>query len=99
MKPVRFVEMGCPAVDKGANQPNAFYDPKSAESGLPHFSSGSRDDVVQRRAVEAFCAHWADPSANPASVEYAGRMIPEDGVTLWAWDARPFPAFPAREDV
>ncbi len=58
MKPVRFVEMGCPAVDKGANQPNVFYDPKSSESALPHFSDGSRDDLVQRAAIEAFHAHW-----------------------------------------
>ncbi|MEZ6028152.1 MAG: glycoside hydrolase/phage tail family protein [Hyphomonadaceae bacterium] len=99
MKPVRFVEMGVPAVDKGANQPNVFYDPKSSESALPHFSSGRRDDLIQRRAVEAFHAHWADPDNNPFSTEYAGRMLPDDGIALWAWDARPFPAFPLRDDV
>jgi len=99
MKPVRIVEMGCPAVDKGANQPNVFYDPKSSESALPHFSDGSRDDLIQRRAIEAFQLHWLDPSNNPASVVYDGRMLPEDGVALWAWDARPFPAFPARGDA
>ncbi len=82
MKPVRFVEMGCPAVDKGANQPNVFYDPKSSESALPHFSSGSRDDLIQRRAIEAFQLHWLDPSKNPASPVYDGRMLPEDGVAL-----------------
>jgi hypothetical protein len=99
MKPVRFVEMGAPAVDKGANQPNVFYDPKSSESALPHFSEGSRDDVIQRRAIEAFHAHWSDAANNPASGEYDGRMVPEDGIALWAWDARPFPAFPARSDA
>jgi len=99
MKPVRFVEMGTPAVDKGANQPNVFYDPKSSESALPHFSDGSRDDVIQRRAIEAFHAHWSDAANNPASDEYDGRMVPDDGIALWAWDARPFPAFPARGDV
>jgi hypothetical protein len=99
MKPVRFVEMGAPAVDKGANQPNVFYDPKSSESALPHFSTGRRDDVIQRRAIEAFHAHWADAAKNPASSVYAGRMLPDDGVALWAWDARPFPAFPLRDDV
>jgi hypothetical protein len=26
-------------------------------------------------------------------------MVPADGIGLWAWDARPFPAFPARNDV
>ncbi len=99
MKPVRFVEMGVPAVDRGANQPNVFYDPKSSESSLPHFSDGSRDDVIQRRAIEAFHAFWRDTGNNPASTVYDGRMLPEDGVVLWAWDARPFPAFPGRSDV
>ena len=31
-KPFWFTELGCPAVDKGANQPNVFVDPKSSES-------------------------------------------------------------------
>lgn len=90
MKPVRFVEMGCPAVDRGANQPNVFFDPKSSESALPHFSSGARDDLIQRRAIEAFAATWR---ADPAN------MVPADGVAVWAWDARPFPAWPGRADV
>ena len=38
-KPIRFTEIGCPAVDRGPNQPNVFYDPKSAESFLPYFSA------------------------------------------------------------
>lgn len=96
LKPVRFVEFGCPAIDKGANQPNVFYDPKSSESGLPHFSDGSRDDLIQRRAIEAFHAHWA--ADNPL-VDPDMHMLPEDGIALWAWDARPWPAFPARVDV
>lgn len=99
MKPVRLVEMGVPAVDKGANQPNVFYDPKSSESALPYFSDGARDDVIQRRAIEAFHAHWGNGANNPASGVYDGRMIPEDGIALWAWDARPYPAFPARGDA
>lgn len=98
MKPVRFVEMGAPAVDKGANQPNVFYDPKSSESALPHFSNASRDDLIQRSTVEAFHAHW-DEAGNPSSGIYEGRMIPDDGIALWAWDARPYPAFPADEDA
>lgn len=99
MKPVRFVEMGVPAVDKGGNQPNVFYDPKSSESALPHFSTGRRDDIIQRRAIEAFHAHWEDTDNNPVSTVYDGRMLPNDGIALWAWDARPFPSFPLRDDV
>ena len=49
MKPVWFTELGCPAVDKGANQPNVFVDTKSAESSLPYFSCGARADSMQRR--------------------------------------------------
>ncbi|MBI3437828.1 MAG: glycoside hydrolase/phage tail family protein [Proteobacteria bacterium] len=44
-KPIWFTEIGCPAVDKGANAPNRFIDDKSAESALPYFSSGARDDA------------------------------------------------------
>lgn len=43
-KPIWFTELGCPAVDKGPNQPNVFPDPKSCESAVPHFSNGGRDD-------------------------------------------------------
>ncbi len=30
-KPIWLTEIGCPAVDKGANQPSVFPDPKSSE--------------------------------------------------------------------
>ncbi len=98
-KPVRFVEFGVPAVNKGANQPNVFFDPKSSESALPHYSDGSRDDLIQRRANEAFHAWWSEAENNPVSVSYGGAMVPADGIALWCWDARVFPAFPARDDV
>ena len=39
-KPIWFTELGCPAVDKGDNQPNVFFDPKSSESLLPPYSRG-----------------------------------------------------------
>ncbi len=82
MKPVWFTELGCAAVDKGANQPNLFPDPKSAESGRPYFSSGAPDGLMQRQFLRAQLRHWA---ADP--------MV--ERVSLWAWDARPWPAFPA----
>ena len=98
-KPIWLTEIGCPAVDKGANQPSVFPDPKSSETGLPHYSSGNRDDLIQRRYLEASLGAF-DPAfnqtpANPVSAVYGGRMIPPDGVHVWTWDARPFPAFPA----
>jgi len=97
MKPIWLTELGCPAVDGGANQPNVFPDPKSSEGGLPHFSSGARDDLVQRRLLEAVIDRFdvaAHPANNPISPVYGGPMVPATGIQLWTWDARPFPAFP-----
>ncbi|MEZ5841437.1 MAG: glycoside hydrolase/phage tail family protein [Hyphomicrobiales bacterium] len=105
MKPIRFTEIGCPAIDLGANQPNVFVDPKSAESAYPWFSSGRRDDDVQR-AMLAAVHRWWDPddpdfeeAANPVSPVYGGRMVDPARLHVWAWDARPFPAFPYMRDV
>lgn len=87
MKPIWFTELGCAAVDKGANQPNVFGDPKSAESALPYFSGGTRSDSQQRRFLEAHLDHWRGGDA-PAG------MVDPDHIYLWTWDARPLPAFP-----
>ena len=35
---VLIAEVGCPAVDRGANQPSVFPDPKSSENRAPYFS-------------------------------------------------------------
>ncbi|XBQ16277.1 MAG: glycoside hydrolase TIM-barrel-like domain-containing protein [Oceanicaulis sp.] len=99
-KPVRLVELGCPAIDKGANQPNVFIDPKSSESFAPYFSTGARDDLIQRRYVETLLDYWAPANGrNPDSPAYAGPMLDLAHSHVWTWDARPFPEFPAREDV
>jgi hypothetical protein len=98
-KPIVFTELGCPAVDKGSNQPNVFVDPKSSESFLPYYSNGARDDLIQRRFLEAHLNFWKDGANNPASTVYAGRMVDTANARAWCWDARPFPAFPARSDV
>ncbi len=94
-KPIRFTELGCGAIDKGSNAPNLFLDPKSSENALPVFSRGTRDDLQQRRHLEAVIDYWA-PSVgnNPVSAVYAGPMIDPAGTALWCWDARPVPAFP-----
>ncbi|MBU2040530.1 MAG: glycoside hydrolase/phage tail family protein [Alphaproteobacteria bacterium] len=97
MKPIRLTEFGCPAVDRGGNAPNLFQDPKSAESALPPFSTGARDDRMQRRALEAVLGHFAATENNPVSAIYGGPMV--EAADAWCWDARPWPAFPAREDV
>ncbi|MBV0912953.1 baseplate multidomain protein megatron [Anianabacter salinae] len=93
-KPIWFTEIGCAAIDKGANQPNRFLDPKSSESGLPLYSNGQRDDLMQIQALRAICDYWSDPAKNPVSDVYGGAMIDVARTHVWAWDARPFPQFP-----
>jgi hypothetical protein len=85
-KPVWFTELGCGAVDKGANQPNVFGDAKSSEDGRPYFSNGAPDPLMQRQVLRAHLAHWA-----------GSEMV--ERLYLWTWDARPYPAFPALSDV
>lgn len=97
MKPIRLTEFGCAAVDRGGNAPNLFLDPKSSESFLPPYSTGARDDRMQRRAIEAVIDHYAVPQNNPVSAVYDGPML--EAMDAWCWDARPYPAFPALEDV
>ncbi len=103
-KPIRLLEAGCAAVDKGPNRPSAFPDPKSSENALPPFSSGTRDDTVLRRCNTAILACFdpaagADEADNPLSPLYGGRMVEEGCIYLWTWDARPYPQFPLLEDV
>lgn len=86
-KPIWFTELGCPAVDKGPNQPNVFVDPKSAENALPYFSGGARSDAVQRRFLDAHHGWWQGSGPEAGMVDL-GHMF------LWTWDARPYPAFP-----
>jgi hypothetical protein len=103
-KPIWLSEIGCPAIEKGANQPSVFPDPKSSENARPYFSSGRRDDLMQRRMLETVLsaldpAFGAGDDLNPVSTVYGGRMLPPDGIHVWTWDARPYPVFPAAADV
>lgn len=99
------MEIGSAAVDKSANQPNVFVDAKSSENALPHFSTGARDDVIQRRFVRAFVEGFnpASPNyvdgINPTSSVYAGRMVDTGRIFVYAWDARPYPAFPYDQEL
>lgn len=93
-KPVWFTEIGCAAVDKGTNQPNKFVDPKSSESALPYHSTGERDEFMQMQYLRAMREYWQDAGNNPVSPVYGGPMIDAERMFVWAWDARPYPAFP-----
>jgi hypothetical protein len=99
-KPVWFTEAGCPAIDKASNQPNVFHDPKSVESRFPYFSNGGRDDFIQRRYIQAIQQFWrGGPDNNPVSNVFGAPMVDSDAIFIWAWDARPFPAFPNLQTV
>ncbi|HTT97774.1 MAG TPA: glycoside hydrolase TIM-barrel-like domain-containing protein [Rhizomicrobium sp.] len=98
-KPIWFCELGCPAIDKGANEPNVFFDPKSSESAVPYYSNGERDDLIQRLFLQAHFEYWNDAANNPVSTVYGAPMVAASRIFAWCWDARPFPFFPARADV
>lgn len=85
-KRVVFSEFGCPAIDRGTNQPNVFFDPKSSESFFPYFSRGNRDDRIMRSYYEAMIQFWEDNSPTG--------MVDVSEMTAWTWDARSDPAFP-----
>ncbi|SLN59906.1 baseplate multidomain protein megatron [Pseudooctadecabacter jejudonensis] len=93
-KPIWFTEIGCAAVDKATNEPNRFVDLKSSESGLPRASNGIRDDYIQMQYLRAMYQFYNDDLSNPTSDVTGIRMVDPDRIHVWAWDARPFPAFP-----
>jgi hypothetical protein len=95
LKPIWFTEFGCPAIDKGSNQPNVFFDPKSSESLAPYFSTGRRDDLIQRAFLEAHLTYWHPANGhNPTSSVYGAPMIDPASLFAWTWDARPYPQYP-----
>ena len=98
-KPIRFTEYGCAAIDKGANQPNRFLDVKSSESGLPRASNGRRDDLIQVQYLRAMREFWQQVANNPVSVLSGQPMVDQARCHVWAWDARPYPAFPGNLDL
>ncbi len=104
-KPFWFMEVGSACADKASNQPNVFVDPKSSETALPYYSRGTRDDLIQRRYLRAMIEAF-DPSApgyisgtNPVSTLTGQPMVALGHIHIYAWDARPFPAFPANTEL
>ncbi len=103
-KSITFAEYGFPACDKCTNQPNLFYSPASNESGTPFWSiwdpsasvSGDywprRDDELYLLALQAVYEYWVTDGNN----ETVGGvpMIQTTFMSVWNWDARPFPTFP-----
>jgi len=98
-KPVWFTEFGCAAVNKGTNQPNRFVDPKSSESGVPKYSDGRRDDLIQMQYLRAVTEFWGDPANNITDPQTGVQMIDMARAHVWAWDARPYPFFPGNRTL
>jgi hypothetical protein len=107
-KPITFTEYGYPTCDKGTNQPNVFFDPKSSESFTPFWSewepaSGGKyrpkqDYVLARLALEAVHEYWFEDGNNEASISGIV-MLERAFCCVWNWDARPFPTFPKLSEV
>jgi GTA TIM-barrel-like domain/Putative phage tail protein len=98
-KPIWFTETGCPAIDKGSNSPNAFYDAKSAESTVPAYSNGDPDAQMQNAFLRAVQSYWETSPQNSTSILYSGKMVDPSRIFYWTWDSRPFPAFPSRTEI
>lgn len=90
-KPIWFTEFGCPAIDKGTNQPDIFYDPRSSESDLPYYSNGQQDEHISRIYAETMLEYWRANSPT--------NMINTLNMFLQNWDVRPFPDYPSRQDA
>jgi hypothetical protein len=102
-KSIAFLEYGFAAVDKGTNQPNVFFDPKSVQSDTPYWSIWDpaqglqpylprRDDTMQISALKAIYEYWNVDGFN--STVGGVVMVQFAFSCVWNWDARPFPVFP-----
>ncbi|WP_296431620.1 glycoside hydrolase/phage tail family protein [Yoonia sp.] len=89
-KPVWFMQLGCAAVDKGANQ----IDPATQ---TPFHSNGARDDLMQLQYLRAVSDFYADGQNNPASDQFAGRMLDTGRMHANGWDPRPYPYWPGNQ--
>lgn len=83
-KPVRLF-YGCPAVDRGANQPEVEINPNASAFAYPHFSNGARDDDSQATYIRAVAEFWATDARG---------MVDVDASAVEGWDARPWPVYP-----
>ena len=113
-KSITFTEYGFPSCDKGTNQPNVFFSPASVESFTPFWSiwdpsaigtsgypaSGlfapRRDDLIYLLALQAVYEYW---QVNNSISETGVLMIQPAFMSVWNWDARPFPYFPQLSSV
>jgi uncharacterized protein (TIGR02217 family) len=109
-KSITFAEYGFPACDRATNQPNVFFDPVSTESFTPFWSVWDpaqsdandywprRDDSLYLLALQAIYQYWVTDGNNETS-SGGMPMLQTAFMSVWNWDARPFPAFPQLDGV
>lgn len=108
-KSINFTEYGFPSCDKATNQPNVFWDSKSTESATPFWSKWvpaaggtykpAADSTLSTLALQAVYEYWfTDTPSNNDSLSGVV-MVDSTFSCVWAWDARPFPAFPKLSGV
>ena len=98
-KQIVFTQLGCHAIDLGANSPELIAQP-GQETERPIGSDGSRDDYIQRRVIEALSDFWSDQANNPRTDDDdADDGFVSERMFFNQWDRRPFPFYPNRADV
>jgi hypothetical protein len=107
-KSIVFTEYGFPASDKCTNQPNVFFDASSTESGTAYWSIWrpadgggflpQPDQNLSLLALQAIYEYWFEDGNNAFSGTGL-KMIEPSFCSVWNWDARPFPVFPALSSV
>src|SRR5574343_130624 len=76
-KDIHFMEIGCPSIHSGATEPNLFYDPQSAQSGIPKGSTLESNITPQLYYLKSFC-------------ELAKTItMPIKSFSIWNIDSRP----------
>lgn len=89
-KQIVFTELGCPAIDKGSNQPHISFDRRmrNGAAGIPYYSDDRPDAAIQRAFLEATLDYWRPENGNN------GGMIQWSRISVCNWDVRPYPIFP-----
>jgi hypothetical protein len=83
---------------RGASRMSDFTPSPAQAAAIREIRDWFEDRTAQQKVFRMF-GYWAEPTNNPVSGMYSGRMITTAESAAWTWDARPYPAFPAHSDV
>jgi uncharacterized protein (TIGR02217 family) len=109
-KSITFAEYGFASCDRSTNQPNVFFEPASSASSTAYWSiwdpsasaaggyAPRSDDVLPTLALQAVYEYWVT-DGNNASSAGGVPMVQTAFMSVWNWDARPFPTFPTVAEV